>query len=592
MNSGRATGKRLSRRRFLAIAGAALVTPVAACGGAAPARPPATPSLAGRPQASPTATARPTQLVRAVEPTPGETLRLTGFVTSDGVYDPHKTQAGAFFGHQAFVFSRLLTYSSQTSGTIVPDLAVAMPETPDPLTFVLTLRGNARWHQREPLFGRAVTAEDVKYSLERQINGDRSFVRRAQWAAIDKVEALDPLHLAIRLKAPHANMVGALAGANAFIVAPELEAGGRTIDLDTQAGSGPFQWVEWEEGRFASVARNPAWHGGNGRPYLQGVTVTQPRDPRVVEAALRKKELDVAILGRPQADQLTAAIPSLQTTTFGQGLFFGMRFFTPQQPYNDPRFRAALAIAVNRQEMINTFFAGSGESNPWVSWPLTRWALPQSELSQLAGYRTGPDGRAADIREARALLDAYASEQKYVLADGTKTGVPPDSPLFVVDEAETTLGMGSLIQRNLKEALGLNVSIHPLPVGELVSRLLGGSAPWAAGPDSGWVDLDDWLFPYFHSDGSKNSFALRDADLDAMITAQRQELDEGRRREIGLAAQRRLLQLNAAVNFVSERVVVVQQSYVKGFPTDATDGYQHRFADCWIDRTDPAFRGR
>ncbi|MFN0094884.1 MAG: ABC transporter substrate-binding protein [Dehalococcoidia bacterium] len=595
MTSGRAPGKRLTRRRFLGIAGVAMAAPLAACNGSASPRPnPAgTPGPeTATPDPAASGTPRPTQEARAVAPTQGETLRMTGFVTSDRVYDPHKTQAGPFFGHQALVFSRLLAYSSQTEGTIAADIAAGLPEQPDPQTIVFTLRGNATWHNREPLFGRAVTAEDVKFSLERQINGDRSFVRRAGWLAIDKVEAQDPLHVVVKLKAPQANMVGAFAGVNAFIVPPEISSNGRTMDLDTQVGSGPFRWVEWDEGRFASVARNPNWYGGDGRPHLEGLTVLQPRDTREVEKGLRTKDLDVAVVGLPQAESLKNGIRGLQSTTFGHGLFFGMRFFTPQQPFNDPRFRTALSLGVDRRAMIDRFFAGSGEANPWVSWPLSRWTLPQTELAKLPGYRAGKEGREADIAEARALLAAYAAEQKYVLPDGSKVGVPAEIPLFVVDEAEVTLGMGSLMKAHLKESLGLNVAILPLKVETLIARMLTGEAPWTAGPDSGWVDLDDWLFPYFHSEGSKNSFALRDTDLDAQIAAQRAELDEAKRREIGFAIQRRLLQINAGVNFVSERVVVVAQSYVKGFPTDATDGFQHRFADCWIDRTDPAFRAR
>ena len=80
----------------------------------------------------------------------GETLRYTGFVTSDGAYDPHKTQAGPFYGQQALVFSRLLAYSSQVDGTVVPDLATAMPEQPDSQTFVFTLNTNARWQPGAP----------------------------------------------------------------------------------------------------------------------------------------------------------------------------------------------------------------------------------------------------------------------------------------------------------------------------------------------------------------------------------------------------------------------------------------------------------
>jgi hypothetical protein len=85
---------------------------------------------------------------------------------------------------------------------------------------------------------------------------------------------------------------------------------------------------------------------------------------------------------------------------------------------------------------------------------------------------------------------------------------------------------------------------------------------------------------------------VRDPELDALINAQRQTLDVEARREIGFDVQRRLAWFNAGINFVSERLIAVQWPYVRDFPLDAADGYQDRFASTWIDRFDPAFRGR
>ncbi|MGH2609928.1 MAG: hypothetical protein ACRDHF_12685, partial [Tepidiformaceae bacterium] len=109
---------------------------------------------------------------------------------------------------------------------------------------------------------------------------------------------------------------------------------------------------------------------------------------------------------------------------------------------------------------------------------------------------------------------------------------------------------------------------------------------------TGWIDLDDWVYPYFHSQGTKNTFPLRDTDMDALIDAQRMELEGEARRELGFQIQRRLLELNVGVNFVSERVIALTRSYVRNFPLDISDGYQHQFADCWLDPSDEDFRGR
>ncbi len=583
MNDEEKKERRITRRRFLgAAAGALGVGGVAA--GCRRAEKQDGPGLATPSDETPA----PGATASATRPSgvqPGGSLRYTGFVIADdgseGKYDPQKTQSAPFYGHQAMVYSRLLAYRDMGQGSIAADLAAALPEQPDAQTYVFRLNPAARWHDRAPLGGRPVTAEDVRFTLERQIQGDASFVRKAKWAAVESIAVSDPQTVTIRLKSPLAAMLGQFADVNSFVIA--REAAERGFTLENQVGSGPFRWVEWSEKKFASVARNPAWHGGDGRPYLDGVDVLQPRDTSEVEAWLRTKKLDVAFVGRPQAEKLRAVIPALTDETVGQSRFFGMRFFTPQFPYSDQRFRSAVSYALDRREMLQKFFAGSGEVNPWISWPIKRWTLPQAELATRPGYRPGASGRADDLKEAKALLDAFKGEKE----------LPKDPlTLLVVDEAEKNLGMGSIIKSQLKLSLDLEVGVYPVPAAELGQRLLTLNAPWAAGPDDGWVDLDDWVYPYFHSQGTKNTFPLRDAGIDALIESQRVELNEEKRQGIGYEIQRKLLELNVGVNFVSERVVALAWPYVRGLPLDAADGYQHRLADCWIDQGDPTFRGR
>ncbi|MCE7929515.1 MAG: ABC transporter substrate-binding protein [Chloroflexi bacterium CFX7] len=583
MNDEEKKERRITRRRFLgAAAGALGVGGVAA--GCRRAEKQDGPGLATPSDETPA----PGATASATRPSgvqPGGSLRYTGFVIADdgseGKYDPQKTQSAPFYGHQAMVYSRLLAYRDMGQGSIAADLAAALPEQPDAQTYVFRLNPAARWHDRAPLGGPPVTAEDVRFTLERQIQGDASFVRKAKWAAVESIAVSDPQTVTIRLKSPLAAMLGQFADVNSFVIA--REAAERGFTLENQVGSGPFRWVEWSEKKFASVARNPAWHGGDGRPYLDGVDVLQPRDTSEVEAWLRTKKLDVAFVGRPQAEKLRAVIPALTDETVGQSRFFGMRFFTPQFPYSDQRFRSAVSYALDRREMLQKFFAGSGEVNPWISWPIKRWTLPQAELATRPGYRPGASGRADDLKEAKALLDAFKGEKE----------LPKDPlTLLVVDEAEKNLGMGSIIKSQLKLSLDLEVGVYPVPAAELGQRLLTLNAPWAAGPDDGWVDLDDWVYPYFHSQGTKNTFPLRDAGIDALIESQRVELNEEKRQGIGYEIQRKLLELNVGVNFVSERVVALAWPYVRGLPLDAADGYQHRLADCWIDQGDPTFRGR
>ena len=576
--------KRGSRRWFLGVSGAAAGAAGLAAVGCGSGKKSTTPTRTAGAGAKGTPSPRPSGSPSSGGGQRGETLRYTGYVVGDGQYDPHKTQAGPFYGQQALVYSRLLSYQSQQDGTLAIDLATNMPEQPDGQTLIFHLNQTARWQDADPLNGRQVTAQDVQFSIERQIQGDSSFVRKARWANIDTIETPDPGTIKFHLKAPMAPMVEGFADVNAFIIAPEMVADGRAFSASNQIGSGPFNWVDWQEGQFASVARNPKWFGGNSRPFLDGVTLTQPKDTSEVEAKLRTKKLDVAFVGRPQADKLKSKseLASLQEQTVGHSLFFGMRFFMQTAPFNDVRVRTALSLALDRRDMLQQFFAGSGEVNPWISWPIKRWTLPQSELMTLAGYRAGAAGRAQDITDAKALLAAYVAEKP----------LPATLNLYVLDDAERAIKLGSVMRDQLKQTLNLDITVSLVNQAQMGTGLLDGSYSWAAAPDNGWVDLDDWVYPYFHSSGTKNTFPLRDADLDKVIESQRTELDASKRRDIGYDIQRKLLVINPAVNFVSETLVTLAWPYVRDFPLDASDGYQDRFANCWIDRTQADFKGR
>ena len=535
------------------------------------------------PPAGPTATLGPG--VTPTRPPAGPpSLTMTGFVVGDGQFDPHRTQVGTLQGQQAFVYSRLLSYEDQAANILRTDLATAMPQQPDELTYVFKLNPAARWHDVSPLDGRQVTAEDVVHSFDRQRLGDRSvFVRQSRWSNIASIDAPDSETVIITTAEPLAPMLNWLADPTAMIVAPEMDATGFSAEPDGQVGSGPFRWLEWTEGEFASVIRNEEWFGS--APALAGITVLHAENASEVVADLRVKDLDAAFVGRTQADAMKEAVPGLVESHVGNALFFGMRFTTSAPPFNDVRVRTALAIAMNRTEMIDIFFDGSGDRSGWVSWPVSHWALPFSELSEWPGYRLGSGGRAQDIQDARQQMDAY-------VADGNER--PTTLELHVEQTSEETFSLGSLIARHVGQALGIEVTINPLPVEELVGRLLDPrqTLPWVAGPDSGWLDLDDWLYPYFHSAGVQNSFALRNEDLDALIVAQRAQFNPDDRRNLGLDIQRQLLQINAGINLVSERVVALSQPYVRAFPLDITDGYQDRFARCWVDVEDPSYRKR
>jgi hypothetical protein len=126
-----------------------------------------------------------------------------------------------------------------------------------------------------------------------------------------------------------------------------------------------------------------------------------------------------------------------------------------------------------------------------------------------------------------------------------------------------------------------------------------GAMTW--GFDNGWIDLDDWLYPYFHSTGSKNSFRLNDPELDVMLDAQRKEFDIDARRELGYQIQRYMLGLqgdgmqkgaHSRAEYATPRTATVSWPYFKNRVAFPWFGNSYWTANVWLDKNDPTFSGR
>jgi ABC-type oligopeptide transport system substrate-binding subunit len=121
------------------------------------------------------------------------------------------------------------------------------------------------------------------------------------------------------------------------------------------------------------------------------------------------------------------------------------------------------------------------------------------------------------------------------------------------------------------------------------------------GFDNGWIDLDDWVYPYFHSTGSKNSFRVNDPEFDSLLDAQRKEFDIERRRELGYQIQRYLLGLEgdglqdaalARSDYATPRTATVAWPYFKNRVAFPWFGNSYWIANVWLDKNESSFGAR
>jgi ABC-type transport system substrate-binding protein len=163
----RLAARRLSRRRLLAgaagVGGGLAALSLVGCGGGDEEKPPSgSPSPGATEAASPSGTPATSRIYHRwgdgphppLEPvkTRGGFLRWFGLeaITLD-TFDPHQTQFGPLFSTHAAVFSKVLKYRDAYHGIIERDLAEAIPETPDKLSYIIKIRPGVYFHDTEKI---------------------------------------------------------------------------------------------------------------------------------------------------------------------------------------------------------------------------------------------------------------------------------------------------------------------------------------------------------------------------------------------------------------------------------------------------------
>lgn len=601
--------KAISRRRFLASSAATLAAASAA-------------AIAGCERRGKRAVAPATTNARRLTPvgTRGGILRAYNFdAQAADSLDPHLTQMGPIADVHSAVFSRALRYEDERAGTLAPDLAAAMPEQPDETTYIVRLREGVMFHDT-PKFrkaypqvaGRALTADDVKYSIERQTDQSSPqrgrFFHSSGWRLVDSIDVRDSRTLAMKLRTPTAPFLSMLAGRHAFIVARETVDATDQIASDAALiGTGPFVLDGLEAGVVARLRRNPQWSArdddastGNGRPFLDGYDAYySPQEDVFQRVAFERRAVDttgfgdVTVLDEEHKTNLSNIV--LEETD-AAGLL-ASRFLLDRAPFKDDRVRRAVHLAVDRAGLAALLYPPINErpsarlTGP-VAPAMGAWAIAQPDLLRRPGYRSDSEGRAGDITAARQLWSAAmgdgAAGPLRVLFAGIPRAIPERAVAFV--------------QRQLQEALGLEIEPAVDPSGYLLiaaalernlEAATEGVTTFTFGFEDGGLDIDDWLYPRFRSGQPQNTYRLQDAQLDAMLDKLRGEFDNDARRKQGLDVQDYMLaNVNARVEYLAPVARRLTWGYVRNSHMPAWYGELRHLADTWLDSQDESWGAR
>ncbi len=422
-------------------------------------------------------------------------------------------------------------------------------ESPDAQSYTFHLKPGVVFQNLPPVAGRALTSADVKFSYEYSsrtgaLAGRKLPQAQFDWffEGMDSIQTPDAQTVVVKFGAPFAPFLNYAASSYNPIMPHEIyDKDGNFKDL--AVGTGSFYWdvPSTQAGSHYVFKKNPTYHE-KGLPYIDEVDWLVIPDGSARIAAFQANRTDFlgSDLTAPQAEAVkkfanVVSYPYLAVSPFN--IYMNQRPGTG--PLADMRVRQAIGMGIDRDEFIKAIEGGTGGWAMAGSFPDT-WT--QAEIKQILKY---------DPQAARQLLSAA----------GYANGVDLEFSYPGSQFGDKSIQQYQLLQAQLKK-IGVNLNLKSLdPTAYSQNNKTAKFTMNARGKDlSG--DVDSYLYATYFSKSKANYNGVSDPKLDALILAQRQEIDPAKRREAVRAASKYLnetaegmaVNYGGQVEFTSARV--------------------------------------
>lgn len=337
--------------------------------------------------------------------------------------DPHKATAAGTKEILFNIFEGLV--KPDENGDLMKALASDYTISEDGLVYTFTLREGVKFHN-----GNTVTAEDVKYSLERASGLLDGTPLISSLSVLTSVEILDEKTVQVTVGSANTELIYSF-------VAAIIPAGSGEEESGTPIGTGPFSYVSYKPQEGIVVAKNPDYWQ-EGLPYLDEVNFKIVNSPDTALLEIKGGSIQIyPYLTDSQAGELKDSFQILSAPSdVVQALFLN----NAAEPLNDVRIRQAICYALDL-DMVNEFVAGGGAT-----------LVSSAMLPTLHTYYedlTDTYGTGANIQKAQELM--------------TDAGYPDgfDLEITVPSNYEYHMQTAEVVAEQLKAA-GIHATINPV----------------------------------------------------------------------------------------------------------------------------------
>ena len=429
--------------------------------------------------------------------------------------DPHLTTDATSATIIVEVFGGLVTIDANLD--VVPDLAEGWDISADGRVYTFRIRPDATFHDGKP-----VTAEDVRWSLERVTNplteapnvdsylGDIVGVDEklaGDALTISGVRVINERTIEITIDRPKSYFLAKLTYPTAFVLDREnIEANPKNW-FRKPNGTGPFRMTEYKVGETLILSRNEGYH--LGPPKLAEVEMILSGGTSML--MYENDEIDIAGVSLADLDRLLDPSNRLNAELMRAAPSFSIQYIglnVNEPPLDDRKVRQALNLAIDKRE-IATIVLGDQVV------PATG-ILPPG----FPGFSKSVSGYNFDPERARQLL----RESKY--GDDLENLPPITITTPGSFGANVSLDM-EVVLSMWEKNLGIKTEFQQTEFATFLKDLNKRRFQMF---DIGWIadypDPENFLDILFYSDSSNNHTNYSNPEVDALLEKARVETDE------------------------------------------------------------------
>jgi peptide/nickel transport system substrate-binding protein len=473
----------------------------------------------------------------AMAQTRAETLR---YVTGATINTLDTTMPGATresFGLSMNVYDRLFSFGRKKSGdnftfdpdTIRGELAKSYAISDDKKVITITLRTDATWHDGTP-----VTAEDVKWSLDRAVLAKSLAPPQFTTGSLvkaDQFKIVDAHTVTVTIDKPDRLALANLCVCYAIMINSKLAKQHATAEdpwamewmKTNTAASGAYIVETHKPGESTVLRRNEKWVGGvDGKlPFFKRIILQTVPEPATRANLIEKGDADLAV------DLAASDLPTMEKSAKAKVAsipqtngFTHITMNTTMAPFDNLKVRQAVAAALPYEDMYKAALFSRGTKLYDGTWTTTP---PDSSFPQAIPNKTDP-----------ALAKKLLTEAGF--PDGFSTTFA-----FTAGQAATAEPMAALVKEALAK-VGIKVEIQKKPDAEFNTLESDSKMPFFTDGATAWLPYTYYFFYLYFTRPQRWNFAawkntaMEELTLDARYQTDKAKYDEGCKKMIEIFA--------------------------------------------------------